>query len=120
MSSPRGLAATHRGTNKLFRVGEPASFGFEEIAENGNNGRMLTGWARTTTPASRTRRGLHRGLRDAVRRQPVAQRQQPAHRRRKLRDLGALAPPERRLADAQRAGPHRRDAARIELIDAFD
>ena len=36
------VAATHRGKNELFRVGRPASFGLKEIAENGNNGPMLT------------------------------------------------------------------------------
>jgi Spondin_N len=36
------VAATHRGTNELFRVGRSASFGLKEIAENGNNGPMLT------------------------------------------------------------------------------
>jgi hypothetical protein len=35
------VAATHRGTNELFRVGRPASFGLKEIAENGNNAPML-------------------------------------------------------------------------------
>jgi hypothetical protein len=36
------VAATHRGKNELFRVGRTASFGLKEIAENGNNGPMLT------------------------------------------------------------------------------
>jgi hypothetical protein len=35
------VAATHRGKNELFRVGQPASFGLKEIAENGNNTPML-------------------------------------------------------------------------------
>jgi hypothetical protein len=36
------VAATHRGTNELFRVGDRASFGLKEIAENGNNAPMLS------------------------------------------------------------------------------
>jgi hypothetical protein len=36
------VAATHRGRNELFRVGDAASFGLKEIAENGNSGPMLT------------------------------------------------------------------------------
>jgi Spondin_N len=36
------VAATHRGRNELFRVGDPASFGLKEIAENGNNVPMLS------------------------------------------------------------------------------
>jgi hypothetical protein len=36
------VAATHRGKNELFRVGRTASVGLKEIAENGNNGPMLT------------------------------------------------------------------------------
>jgi Spondin_N len=36
------VTATHRGKAELFRVGEPASFGLKEIAENGNNAPMLT------------------------------------------------------------------------------
>jgi spondin N len=36
------VAATHRRKNELFRVGRNASFGLKEIAENGNNGPMLT------------------------------------------------------------------------------
>jgi hypothetical protein len=35
------VAATHRGRNELFRVGDAASFGLKEIAENGNNTPML-------------------------------------------------------------------------------
>ncbi|MBA3264372.1 MAG: spondin domain-containing protein [Thermoleophilaceae bacterium] len=35
------VAATHRGRNELFRVGDRASFGLKEIAENGNNAPML-------------------------------------------------------------------------------
>jgi Spondin_N len=35
------VAATHRGRNELFRVGDAASFGLKEIAENGNNRPML-------------------------------------------------------------------------------
>src|SRR5918994_6084516 len=35
------VAATHRGRNELFRVGDAASFGLKEIAENGNNAPML-------------------------------------------------------------------------------
>jgi Spondin_N len=36
------VAATHRGRNKLFRVGDRASFGLKEIAENGNPMPMLS------------------------------------------------------------------------------
>jgi hypothetical protein len=36
------VAATHRGRDELFRVGDRASFGLKEIAENGNNTPMLT------------------------------------------------------------------------------
>src|SRR5688500_20358856 len=36
------VAATHRGRNVLYRVGDAASFGLKEIAENGNSGPMLT------------------------------------------------------------------------------
>jgi Spondin_N len=36
------VAATHRGSDELFRVGDPASFGLKEIAENGNNAPMLS------------------------------------------------------------------------------
>jgi hypothetical protein len=36
------VAATHRGKNEVFRVGQLASFGLKEIAENGNNTPMLT------------------------------------------------------------------------------
>ncbi len=36
------VAATHRGRNELFRVGDEASFGLKEIAENGNNAPMLS------------------------------------------------------------------------------
>jgi hypothetical protein len=36
------VAATHRGRNELFRVGDRASFGLKEIAENGNNAPMLS------------------------------------------------------------------------------
>jgi hypothetical protein len=32
------VVATHRGNDQLFEVGEPASVGVREIAENGNNG----------------------------------------------------------------------------------
>jgi Spondin_N len=35
------VAATHRGRDELFRVGDRASFGLKEIAENGNNAPML-------------------------------------------------------------------------------
>ena len=35
------VAATHRGKNELFQVGDAASFGLKEIAENGNNAPML-------------------------------------------------------------------------------
>jgi hypothetical protein len=35
------VAATHRGKNELFRVGDAASFGLKEIAENGNNAPLL-------------------------------------------------------------------------------
>ena len=35
------MAATHRGRNELFRVGNAASFALKEIAENGNNSPML-------------------------------------------------------------------------------
>jgi hypothetical protein len=35
------VAATHRGSNELFSVGDAASFGLKEIAENGNNTPML-------------------------------------------------------------------------------
>jgi hypothetical protein len=35
------VAATHRGRNELFRVGDAASFELKEIAENGNNRPML-------------------------------------------------------------------------------
>jgi Spondin_N len=35
------VAATHRSSNELFRVGDAASFGLKEIAENGNNAPML-------------------------------------------------------------------------------
>src|SRR5688572_17431092 len=31
------VVATHRGDDQLFEVGEPASVGVREIAENGNN-----------------------------------------------------------------------------------
>jgi Spondin_N len=36
------VAATHRGSDELFRVGDAASFGLKEIAENGNNAPMLS------------------------------------------------------------------------------
>jgi Spondin_N len=36
------VAATHRGGDELFRVGDAASFGLKEIAENGNNAPMLS------------------------------------------------------------------------------
>jgi hypothetical protein len=36
------LAATHRKPVSMFTVGEPASFGLKEIAENGNLGPMQT------------------------------------------------------------------------------
>ena len=36
------VAATHRGRNELFNVGDAASFGLKEIAENGNNTPMLS------------------------------------------------------------------------------
>lgn len=36
------LVATHKGSDGLFRVGRPASFGLREIAENGNLEPMLT------------------------------------------------------------------------------
>jgi Spondin_N len=36
------VAATHRGSDELFRVGDRASFGLKEIAENGNNAPMLS------------------------------------------------------------------------------
>jgi Spondin_N len=36
------VAATHRGRSELFRVGDAASFGLKEIAENGNNAPMLS------------------------------------------------------------------------------
>lgn len=36
------VAATHRGRGELFRVGDRASFGLKEIAENGNNAPMLS------------------------------------------------------------------------------
>jgi hypothetical protein len=36
------VAATHRGRNELFRVGDRASSELKEIAENGNNAPMLT------------------------------------------------------------------------------
>jgi Spondin_N len=36
------VAATHRGKNELFNVGDAASFGLKEIAENGNNAPMLS------------------------------------------------------------------------------
>jgi hypothetical protein len=36
------VAATHRGKNAIFRVGRTASFELKEIAENGNNGPLLT------------------------------------------------------------------------------
>jgi hypothetical protein len=35
------VAATHRGKNEVFRVGDVASFGLKEIAENGNNAPLL-------------------------------------------------------------------------------
>jgi hypothetical protein len=35
------VAATHRGKNEIFRVGDVASFGVKEIAENGNNAPLL-------------------------------------------------------------------------------
>jgi hypothetical protein len=35
------VVATHRGKNQLFRVGQPASVGVREIAENGNNAPLL-------------------------------------------------------------------------------
>lgn len=35
------VVATHRGKDQLFRVGQPASEGVREIAENGNNGPLL-------------------------------------------------------------------------------
>jgi Spondin_N len=43
-----GVAATHRGRDELFRVGDPASFGLKEIAENGNNAPMLSRLASDT------------------------------------------------------------------------
>jgi hypothetical protein len=36
------VAATHRGKDAVFQVGDAASFELKEIAENGNNGPMLT------------------------------------------------------------------------------
>jgi hypothetical protein len=36
------VAATHRGSDELFRVGDPATIGLKEIAENGNNAPMLS------------------------------------------------------------------------------
>jgi hypothetical protein len=36
------VAATHRGRNELFNIGDAASFGLKEIAENGNNAPMLS------------------------------------------------------------------------------
>ena len=35
------VVATHRGKNRIFKVGREASFGVKEIAENGNNGPLL-------------------------------------------------------------------------------
>src|SRR5688572_8520001 len=35
------VVATHRGDDQLFEVGEPASVGVREIAENGNNAPIL-------------------------------------------------------------------------------
>ena len=35
------VVATHRGEDQLFEVGEPASVGVREIAENGNNAPIL-------------------------------------------------------------------------------
>jgi hypothetical protein len=35
------VVATHRGDDQLFEVGEPASIGVREIAENGNNAPLL-------------------------------------------------------------------------------
>lgn len=35
------LIATHRNASRLFQVGEPASFGLKEIAENGNLAPLL-------------------------------------------------------------------------------
>lgn len=35
------VVATHRGRNQLFKVGQPASVGVREIAENGNNAPLL-------------------------------------------------------------------------------
>jgi hypothetical protein len=35
------VVATHRGKHQLFRVGQPASVGVREIAENGNNAPLL-------------------------------------------------------------------------------
>ena len=35
------VVATHRGKHQLFRVGQPASVGIREIAENGNNAPLL-------------------------------------------------------------------------------
>ncbi|MGH3132779.1 MAG: spondin domain-containing protein [Gaiellaceae bacterium] len=37
------LVATHRAATGMFTVGQPASFGLKEIAENGNLGPMITG-----------------------------------------------------------------------------
>jgi hypothetical protein len=35
------VVATHRGKNRVFKVGQPASVGVQEIAENGNNAPLL-------------------------------------------------------------------------------
>jgi Spondin_N len=35
------VVATHRGKNRIFKVGREASFGLKEIAENGNNVPLL-------------------------------------------------------------------------------
>ena len=35
------VVATHRGKNRIFKVGTTASFGLKEIAENGNNTPLL-------------------------------------------------------------------------------
>lgn len=36
------LVAIHRGAHKIFEEGRPASFGIQQIAENGNLGPMMT------------------------------------------------------------------------------
>ena len=39
------LLATHRGKDALFEVGDPASVGVQQIAENGNNGPLAAALA---------------------------------------------------------------------------